>query len=137
MKYVIIHGLNSRDNEGAPQIFQFWQQVTLLEKMLDFNGSIKGDGGKLPVQGTADAHSMAWTIEEVRVAKGDMLSTLKYLGTYISQDDFGWDSKETSSVDGRDGAMLAGMFTATRTFSVTCKPDSTIHFQASIAIKGG
>ena len=43
---------------------------------LEMNGSIKGNGGKLPVQGTADTHSMAWTIEEVRVAKGDMLGAL-------------------------------------------------------------
>src|SRR5438067_11026520 len=107
----------------------------MLQQMLNLDGSIKGDIRKLFMQSTSNAHGMGWAIKEIGITKGDVACSLSYLGTNICQDNLGWYSKETSSINRSDGAMQARMFTAACRLSIACKSRRAIQLQMSITIK--
>ena len=73
------------------------------------------------MQSASDPHGMCRPIEEVGIAKSDMVHTLRYLCANILQHNLGWNCEETSLVDWRNGAMETGMLAATRCFGIPCK----------------
>ena len=108
----------------------------MLEQVLDFDSCIEGDARKLLMHGAGDAHGVGRSIEEVGVAKGDMMYTLGYLCADVCQHDLGWYGEEATTVDWRDGAMQAGMLAAARRFSISREQQISIQLQAGVALGG-
>src|SRR5260370_16600769 len=108
----------------------------MLEQVLNFDSWIGGEAWKLLMHGAGDTHGVGRSIEEVGVAKGDMMYTLGYLCADVCQHDLGWYGEEAATVDWRDGAMQASMLAAARRFSISREQQISIQLQAGVAIGG-
>ena len=88
------------------------QQPPVLKQMLDLDGDVEADLGMRRVHGVDDVHGVGRTVEEVRIAKGDVVRARRDLRGDVGQDDLGLHHAELSLIHGHDRAMPAEMFAA-------------------------
>src|SRR5579871_500460 len=106
---MIADRLHRRDDERAAQRFELRKAFSVLQNMLDLDGGIEGERGKLGVHGAQDVLRVAGTVQEVWVAKGDVLRAHLDLRANVLQNNLSGQNKETAPVDGRDGTMQASV----------------------------
>src|SRR5215831_16672919 len=91
----------------------------MLPKMLDLDCHVIGDTGKLPVKLFDQRHGMADAIEEIRIAKGNVLCASGDLPARIFHHDVTGDDAECPFVNRNNRTMAAQMFAAAARFGGT------------------
>src|SRR6266568_7070259 len=111
--------------------------MLVAQEMLYFDGRVKREMGKFRMQGTCDAHGVRGTIEEIGVAKSDMVCTHGYLRPNIGQDVLCGQGKKPSTIDWCDRTVTTGMFAAPCRLRVAHQHCDTIQLQSGITVERG
>ena len=69
---VVVHSLHGGGDEQAPAAPQLGQQFGVIDEVLDLDGGIERDFGKRVVQRPRQPQAVGGTVEEVRVAEGNV-----------------------------------------------------------------
>src|SRR4029078_3938948 len=92
------------------------QQGGLLLQMLDLDGRVVADAGKLPRERVDDGQRVRGAVEEVRIAEGDVLRAGGYLRANVGEHDIRRHRAEPAVVERDDRAGSAAMIAAARRF---------------------
>src|SRR5208282_1844752 len=114
----VVYRLGGGDHEGAAGRAQHRQQIGPAQQVLDFDGDVVAERGKLPVERLDDFDGVARAVEEIGVAEGDVLRPGGHLLADVGQNNFGSDHAEGAAIYGNNGAVAAQMFAAARGFRV-------------------
>jgi hypothetical protein len=90
--------------------------------VLDFDGHVVGDVRPAAVQGFRDAHGVGGAVEEVGVAKGDVLGSGGNLAGDVFQHHVRLHDEEAPAVDRNDGAVAAEVLAAAAGLGVADDP---------------
>src|SRR5689334_13879473 len=90
----------------------------MAEQVFDLYGDIIGEPGPFAMESFDDSDSVAGAVEEVRVAKGDVLRTRRDLTTDILQYDISLHNPENAAVHRDHRTVAAQMFAAARCLGV-------------------
>ena len=96
----------------------------MVEQVLDLDRRIEGQSGKLRVNRPTQLECVTGCIEEIRIAKRDVLRAHLDLLRDVSEDDVARDKTKQPVVDRHDWTMTAAVFAAARAFRVA--DDATI-----------
>jgi hypothetical protein len=98
----------------------------VLQDVLDLDGTIKGQSRKLGVHGASHTQRMGWSIQEVRITKGNVLRPRLHEPPDIFQNNFLGNSEKPPTVDRWNGTMQAEMLTATAGFDIADQAASAV-----------
>ena len=91
----------------------------MFEQVLDLDGDIVGQSREFAVECADDVEGVARTVEEIRVAEGDVLRAGGDLTANVLEHDLGLDNSELAVIDGDEGAVAAHMLAAAAGFRVS------------------
>jgi hypothetical protein len=118
----IVYRLHRAGDEQAASLAEARQQLAMLQQMLDLDGRVVGQVRELLVQRVHDAHGVRGTVEEVRIAEGDVLGAGADLLANVRERDLRLDHPKTSLIYRHHRAMAAQMLAAPAGFGV---PDAS------------
>ena len=121
-QYAVVERFDGARHERAAAGRESRQQIRMLKQMLDLDRDVEADvwiGGAHPVD---DVHRVRWTIEEVGVAKCNVVRAGRNLRRDIGQHDVRLDHAELTLIDGHDRAMPAEMLASAARFRGTDNP---------------
>src|SRR5271154_5777734 len=90
----------------------------MFKQMFDFYDRVVRDGGEFGMQSLDDARSVSRAIEEIGIAKGNMLCARRDLLADIGKDHVPLDHTELPAVDRYDRTVPAQMLAASRRLRV-------------------
>src|SRR6266446_10077144 len=93
--------------------------MAVFEQMLDLDGRVVRQSGKLRVQGVYNGHGVAGAVEKIRVTEGDVLRSHGDLLADVGEHDVALHDPKNAVIDGDHRAMPAQMLTATAGFGGT------------------
>src|SRR6185312_3034355 len=86
--------------------------------MLNLDRHVISERRELTIHPLNDAHPMCGTVEEIRIAKSNVLGSSFYLLSYISDDDVSRNHAEGPVIDRHDWTVPAQMLAAAARFRV-------------------
>src|SRR6202167_2451996 len=86
--------------------------LPVLPKMFDLDGHVVGHAGKFRVKRRHKFERVAYPVEKVRIAKGNMLRPSRYLRADIRHHHYAINNPKHAVVNGHNGAMAAKMLAA-------------------------
>src|SRR5579859_3346892 len=104
--------------------------------MLDLNRCIEGQRGKLGTYGAQDFERVAGAVQEIGVAKGNMLRAHLDLRANILKDELLGDNEETSLVDRRNRTVQAGVQAAPACLGIADHREHVTLLESGVALKG-
>ena len=126
LQYGVVDRLHRAGDQQAAGIAQTREMLLIFEQMFDLDGHIIGHFREFPVQGVYDRQHMPGTVEEIRIAEGDMLCAHLHLLADICQHHFFLHHPEAAVIDRHNRAMAAGMLTAAGSFHVAGDPGGAV-----------
>src|SRR5207302_3989031 len=106
----IIDGFDGAGHKQTAGIAQFTQRIGVLEQVFDLDRDVIAELGKFAMHRLNDSHGVRGPVEEVWIAKGNMLSACLNLLTDILEHDVSLHNAEDSVVDRDNRAMPAEVF---------------------------
>src|SRR5258708_34184073 len=100
--------------------------MAVFEQMLDLDGRVVRQPGKLRVQGVHNGHGVAGAVEKIRVTEGDMLRSHGDLLADVGEHDVALHDPKSAVIDGDHRAMPAKMLTAPPGFRGTNAPRAPV-----------
>src|SRR5215208_6519244 len=76
LQYLVIDCLDRGGDKQHARALEFGKLILMLQQVLYLDGSVESDGGKLRMQGARNAQCVGRPIQEIRIAKGNMLRPL-------------------------------------------------------------
>src|SRR5260370_27151256 len=107
IEQAIVYRFDRRGDEQASSVFQARQQAAMFQQVLDLDGHVVSQCGKLRMHGAQDGHGVGWTVEEIRVAEGDVLGSHRHLLADVGQHYIPLHDAERAVIHGDYGAMPA------------------------------
>ena len=108
----VVDRFDRAGDEETAGVAQRRQVPGVLEQVLDLDDHVVGELREPPVQLLDDAHGVGGTIEEIRIAEGDVLCAGRHLTRDVLQHDVRLHDEEPAAVDRNDRAMAAEMLAA-------------------------
>ncbi len=119
---VIVDRLDGGRDEGTMRIAQTRQRVGMFEQVLDLDRDVVRQLWKLGGEAFDDRGGVTDAVEEVRVAKRDVLRAGRSLGANVGHDDVDGDDAESPVVHRHDRTMAAAMLAAATGLGVAGGP---------------
>src|SRR5216684_1555409 len=113
---IVIHRLHRADHKQASRIAQPRQVLLLLPQMLNLDGHIVSNAGKLGVKRLHQLHRVPYPIKKVRIAKRNVLRTRRHLLPNIRQHHLALHNAKHTVVDRHNRAMPAKMLAPPASF---------------------
>jgi hypothetical protein len=108
----IIDRFDGASDEQAASACERGDSVRVAEKVLDFNSDVIGQAGVLSVERFSDTSGMSDAVEEIGIAKCNVLSSGRNLLANVGQDYFVRDDTKLAGVNGDDRAVATEMLTS-------------------------
>jgi hypothetical protein len=138
LENAIVHGFNCTCDKQATGIAQNRQQISMLEQMLDLDCDVVSHARKFMVKRLDDGNRMGWSVEEIRVAKSDMLCAGRDLLSNIGKHNIPLNHAKLTAIDRDNRAMTAKVLaTAARLSIARDARGLTIPFQPRVFGKFG
>ena len=110
----------------------------MSQKVLDLDGDVIREFGKLGMQRPDGCDSVSRPVEKIRIAKGDVLGTLRHEIPNVGHDNLSLDDTEPAVIDGHDRTMPAAMFASATRLRVADDASAVIRpNQSYVSVKGG
>ena len=115
----IVHRFDGGGDEETSGVAQRGKMFDEIQKMLDFDGDIVAETGKLAMQLADDGQSVRGTVEKIGIAKGDVFGAGTDLPADIFEHHFARNDAENPIVDGNNRTVAAEMLAAAAGLGVT------------------
>src|SRR5579864_389103 len=112
----IIDGFDSADDEKAASLLKPFEMVFVFSQVLDFYGYVVGHIRKFAVESFDEFDGMANAVEEIGIAKRNVLRASSHLATNIFKNNVAADDAKHAFVNGHNRTVAAKMFAAAAGF---------------------
>ena len=117
-QHAVVDRLRGARDEQAPGVAQPRQQIAMTQQVFDLDGHVVGHVGMRGVESVDHAGRVRRTVEEIRIAEGDVAGAGGHLARNVGQHDVGLHDAELPCVHRHDGTVPAQMPAASARFGV-------------------
>src|SRR5690348_122622 len=125
----IVNGFHGADHKKAATIPHHSQVLGMSQEVLDLDCNVEGKLRKFPVHGFNNGKRMGGSVEEIRIAKTDMLGAGLNLFANVFEYNLPLHNPEDAVVNGNNGAMAAQVFAPAAGFRVAGNFESSVWHQ--------